>query len=92
MKIKLPKQWKYWCRKARLQPESKYGKHSGFYLKGRNRRWRVNCEGTFECSCPSEHFDRWANSRGAEANLLPRTEIEFFAAVSHLIEKSKDAR
>lgn len=87
--MKLPKQWFYWCRKAGLKPETKRGNYAGFYLKGRNRRWRADCNGNFVCSCPNEHFDRWANSRGAGVGHIPQSEAEFNAAVEYLLEQSK---
>lgn len=92
MSTKLPKQWTHWARKAKLHPETRRGSHRGFYLVGRDRNWRVNCHGDFECSCPTEHFDRWANSRGAVMPGVPRTETEFLAAVRALHEQSRDAR
>ena len=90
--MKLPKQWKHWCKKARLEPESKYSKHDYIYLIGYNRRWRVNASGIFECSCPLEHFDRWVNSRGAAFDSIPTTELEFLNAVKSLIIDSKDTK
>ena len=90
--MKLPKQWKHWARKAGLRTESRRGRFSGFYLVGRGRRWRVNCYGEFECSCPTEHFDRWANSRGEAMDTIPKTESEFLAAVWMMRDLSKDAR
>ena len=52
----------------------------------------MNCNNEFECSCPLEHFDRWANSRGAKMDAPPKTEAAFIAAVAILREQSKDAR
>jgi hypothetical protein len=72
--MKLPKQWLYWAQKAGLRPERQRGRGNGFYLVGRGRRWRVNMHNVFECSCPLDHFDRWANSRGAQVDALPKTE------------------
>jgi hypothetical protein len=90
--MKLPKQWLHWAQKAGLSPERKRGRGNKFYLVGRARRWRVNCHNEFECSCPLEHFDRWANSRGAQMDAPPKTEEAFLAAVLTLREQSKDAR
>lgn len=96
VEIKLPKQWVYWAKKAGLKPESSrksYRRHGRLpYLRGRDRNWRVNCDGVFECSCPLEYFDRWANSRGANMFGFPKTEREFISAVNILIESSRDAR
>lgn len=92
----LPKQWSQWVKKAGLRRESgacQRGLSSYFYLKGKNRNWRVNCFGELECSCPLEHFDRWANSRGANYGYhLPKTEAEFVAAVKQLVTQSADCR
>lgn len=82
--MKLPKQWLHWAKKAGLKPERRRGRGNKLYLVGRARRWRVNCHNDFECSCPLEHFDRWANSRGARMDSLPKTEAEFLAAVAML--------
>jgi hypothetical protein len=90
--MKLPKQWLFWAKKAGLRPERKRGQGNQYYLVGRGRRWRVNCYNEFECSCPTEHFDRWANSCGAQMDTPPKTEAEFLAAVAMLREQSKDAR
>lgn len=94
---KLPKQWKHWCLLAGLKPDGPANKYSRqhyrlFNLIGKNRHWRVNCNGEFEASCPKEHFDRWANSRGALVETVPRTKQEFLAVVKLLWEQSKDAR
>lgn len=90
--MKLPKQWMYWAQKAGLRREWGRGQQSTHYLIGRGRRWRVNCHGIFECSCPTQYFDRWANSRGAEMAGVPTTEGAFLAAVRDLRERSKDVR
>lgn len=89
MSIKLPKQWLHWVQKAQLKPDTK---HCGLYLSGRNRHWRVDCYGIFECSCPLEYFDRWANSSGAEHPKIPQTEKEFLSAVKELHYLSKDTK
>lgn len=86
--VKLPKQWSYWCKKARLY---KSGRQQWLSIIGRNRVWRINRDGNFECSCPLEHFDRWANSRGAEMQGIPKTESEFLQKVRDLYEKSMHA-
>jgi hypothetical protein len=91
MKTKLPKQWLHWAQCAGLQPATVRG-WRGFYLKGRGRRWRVNDRGHLQASCPNEHFDRWANSLGAEIFMLPKTRDQFLAAVRWLHKKSAHAR
>lgn len=90
--MKLPKQWLHWARKAKLRREYGRGIEGAYYLVGRGRRWRVNSRAIFECSCPLEYFDRWANSRGAAMEGIPKTEAEFLRDVETLIEQSKDAR
>lgn len=86
--MKLPKQWKHWCKKARIKCFFK----DPCSMIGRDRQWRVNMHSIFECSCPLEHFDRWANSRGAEWDGTPESEHEFLIAVERLIEQSEDKR
>lgn len=91
--MKLPKQWLHWAQKAGLRREHGWrGSTSAHYLFGRGRRWRVDCNGVFECSCPTEYFDRWANSHGAQSPKLPTTEAEFLIAVRDMHARSKDAR
>ena len=90
---KLPKQWMHWAQKAGLRREWGRGRQGIFHLVGRGRRWRVNVHGVFESSCPTQYFDRWANSRGAElASGIPLNEAKFLAAVKLLREQSKDSR
>lgn len=91
----MPKQWKHWCKMAGLRPNyaPSARTHWGHYnLTGRGRVWRVNCIPEFECSCPTEHFDRWANSRGAQYPGIPTTEKEFRDIVKRLIRESVDAK
>lgn len=92
LKSSLPKQWKHWAKKFGLRTYYGHGKEGNYDLKGRNRRWRVNCFGDFQCSCPNEYFDRWANSLAATFDGFPKTEKEFMFAVKTLIEQSKDKR
>ena len=90
---KLPKQWRRWAEKAGLKIMDDWGqRRGGYYMIGRGRQWRVNCYHVFEVSCPTEHFDRWANSRGGFVAVFPRTEAQFLAAVDGLVEASKHAR
>jgi len=86
---KLPKQWRYWVKKAGLKIDGRESIHDSSLI-GRNRVWRVDCSGNLEVSCPLEHFDRWSNSSGAEMK-LPRSEKEFLASVKELLHLSKDA-
>lgn len=71
--VKLPKQWKHWCYKLGLRPESgkryisstlgvMYNKSHYCYLVGRGRRFRVNMWNVLEVGSTYEDFDRWANS------------------------------
>lgn len=90
--MKLPKQWKHWLKAAHLTDMSNRSSYSGWIIKGRDRHWRVNCNGVFECSCPLEHFDRWANSRGAESDHIPTSKADFLKTVNALLVESKDKR
>lgn len=90
MSIKLPKSWKHWCRKARIDTESKRSKWrrsewSWFSLIGRNHHWRVNCHGMFQLGDDVIEFDRWALSEINEV-VMPQTEAEFLCAVQSLLE------
>ena len=61
---------------------------------GRDRHWRVYGEHGpthLEVSCDLEHFDRWANSGGGEAE-IPKTLAEFTKVVNELIEGSKNVK
>lgn len=89
MKQKLPKQFYHWCSRLRLHQGSKrYTKKQKIpYLKGRNRRWRVNCFFDFQMSCVEEDFDRWANSYVAEFSMTGiKTFKEFKMHVLQLLE------
>lgn len=89
--MELPKQWLHWAQKAGIKPERTRGRYNEYHLVGRARHWRVNSSEEFECSCQLKHFDRWANSRGAVVNFVPKTEAEFIATVKLLHEQSKNA-
>jgi hypothetical protein len=84
MDIKLPKQWKHWCKKAKLRPESTghwaRGKWAHLSVRGLGRRWRIDCYGNLCVSDAERHFDRWANSQVTSVP-IPKTEAEFLAAV-----------
>lgn len=81
---KLPKAWFHWLRENGIRPETRRRPYSGFYLKGRGRHWRVDCNGQFEVSCPFDDFDRWANSGVAEVP-VPATRAGFRQAVADLL-------
>ena len=97
--IKLPKQWKHWCKKAGLRrwsnKISKWDRNisAWFYLKGRGYVWRVNCYGEFERGDSIENFDRWALCDIDSVSRVPENELEFLMTVQYLIslmEKNDD--
>lgn len=87
---KLPKQWLYWARGMRLKPKHLRWSHSGYYLEGRGRHWRINAQGHFQISAPLDDFDRWANSVAASLPTIPRTEAQFRDAIRELIRLSSN--
>ena len=88
-KIKLPKQWKHWCRKMHLRPIMSdtyyYHQKHWFYLKGNGFCWRVNCNWEFERGDTNEEFDRWALCNIDKVDYIPQTFEEFEYAVESLI-------
>ena len=86
MSVKLPKQWRHWCKLMKLKPEGR-GKYNlrHFALIGRGRRWRVNMYGQFQMSEPHETFDRWANSVDCSVYPLPNTKTEFIKNVNEML-------
>jgi hypothetical protein len=87
--MKLPKQWKDWCRAARLRQRDegrdKRGLGSGwFYLHGHGREWRLNCHNMIQCGDTYADFDRWALCDIREAP-APTTRAEFVAVVRALV-------
>lgn len=86
MSIKLPKQWRHWCKLMKLKPEGRYKyRHRYFALKGRGRRWRINMYGEFQMSEKEETFDRWANSLEKSVD-MPKTKDEFIIAVKEMLK------
>lgn len=92
--VKLPKQWKDWCKSANLRVNSFRNRqkdlYNWLYLKGRGRHWRVNCFNMLQRGDTYDEFDRWALCEIEEVP-LPRTKAEFLAAVEKLsrtLEKS----
>lgn len=84
--MKLPKQWKHWCRINGLRPF--YGgitQSDWFYLRGRGHVWRVNCHNEFECGDKIEEFCRWALC-DIERTGVPRNKESFKVAVDSLLE------
>ena len=94
-KHKLPKQWKHWIKKAGLHWNStkhcreRFGKT---LFIGCGRHFRVNRYGEFQCSVPSAHFDRWANSVGYTCPVFPQTEAELLSIVTTMIEHTRDMK
>ncbi|MBI6725686.1 hypothetical protein YA0089_18950 [Pseudomonas viridiflava] len=81
---KLPKSWLHWMRESGIRPETRRRWYSGYYLKGRGRHWRVDCNGQLEVSCPFDDFDRWANSGVAEVP-VPTTRAGLKQAIEDLL-------
>lgn len=84
--VKLPKQWRHWCKLAGLKSEShnagkcSRGKWTYFSLIGFSRHWRVNCHATFDMSETFDTFDRWANSHELTMP-MPKTKDEFLKTI-----------
>ena len=85
MSLKLPKQWRHWCKLMKLKPEGR-GKYQlrYFALVGRGRHLRVNMYGEFQMSEKHEKFDRWANSLEKTAP-MPKTKYEFIKTVKEML-------
>jgi len=97
MTIKLPKQWKHWCKKAGLRPETTFRytdglRRSGRWmsLNGQGRKWRISLRNTanqndcvFQAGETYEKFDRWARSRRTTFE-IPQTWAEFKAALDYV--------
>ena len=89
-----PKQLRYWLKKAGLREEGKRSWNRNFPTStwiGHGHRWRLNCYGLFEISCPNYDFDRWANSStgiNREIGLL-ETEEQFLSAVKEMLSKAR---
>lgn len=86
---KLPKQWKDWCKAARLRPRDKGRDKRGlgfawFYLHGHGREWRVSCFGVLQCGDTYAEFDRWALCSIKDIE-LPKSKSEFVEAVKNLV-------
>ncbi len=87
--MKLPKQWRHWCRLNKIRPETPRRKYSYFYLIGHGRRWRVSDRGKFQISGPLHEFDRWAKSTIGEIE-LPSTMDAFNVAVQFLLSIKRE--
>jgi hypothetical protein len=79
--MKVPKQWRHWCKKVGLKPTDR----DWLYLIGRGRVWRLNGLYQFECSLKKD-FSRWAIA-DKESLPMPKTEREFLSSVKFLCEK-----
>lgn len=94
MAIKLPKQWRHWCKLVGLRPEGKgkYNRSSNAWLslRGLGRRWRINCYGELSVSLKEEYFDRWALSH-VRSLPMPHTEAAFLELVAVLLFRSLEA-
>jgi len=98
-RVKLPNQWKQWCKEAKLRPHCRSGGRSRanrggaysewLYLKGRGFVWRVDCNSMFERGDTHEEFDRWARCNSDEVP-LPQTKEEFLKAVNILVNAYSD--
>ena len=86
--MKLPKQWKDWCRSAGLRPRGRGRANrdpvSWLYLHGRGREWRLNCHNMLQCGDTYTEFDRWAICDIREVP-APKSRDEFVAAVNSLV-------
>lgn len=90
-----PKQWKYWMKLASVcKYDTEYRRvyHGKTHFSGHNRLFRINCYGEFQCSVPSEHFDRWSNSVGITYPTVPQSEKEFLYVVKWMIEQTKEMK
>lgn len=89
--MKLPKQWRHWCRQAGLRPEStgrwRRSTLAWQSLDGCGRKWRIALRDArnqddcvFQAGDTYQEFDRWALSERRDFE-IPRTWAEFKAAV-----------
>lgn len=90
--VKLPKQWKHWCRKMGLRPPHFHQRwkvdrnpRAWMYLHGKGHVWRVNCYGEFERGDKYEEFDRWALCNIDSVPSVRKTFAEFKCDVESLI-------
>lgn len=92
--MKLPKQWKHWCKKANLRPESTSGgwhrtRWAYTYLNGRGRKWRIALKDVnkdqrvFQAGNRYDNFDRWALSERFDFD-IPKTWAEFKSVVEYM--------
>lgn len=85
LNIKLPKQWKHWCKKAGLRPHGGGRRwYDWCYLKGHGRVWRINCHNKLQCGDTYEEFDRWALC-DIEEGIFPTSESQLVFMVQELL-------
>jgi hypothetical protein len=86
--IKLPKQWRHWCRTNRLKAHCggfpPRTIHHWYYLRGHGRYWRVTRDGKFQCGDTYADFDRWALCDIREAG-IPTSLTQFTGTVRELL-------
>ena len=95
VEVKLPKQWRHWCKRMGLRPSgpTKHNrtKYAWLYLRGKGFVWRVNCLGHFQRGDTYSDFDRWALCDISEMDYIPYNFASFEASVNALIAAySKD--
>jgi hypothetical protein len=93
MSLKLPKQWKHWCRTAGLRPEYRPNSKGAYWssLNGAGRKWRIalrSADGSqsdciFQVGDTYDDFDRWALSRRISFE-IPKTWAEFKAIIDQV--------
>lgn len=85
--MKLPKQWRHWCKMVGLRPVSRPRSAWSWYtLKGHGYFWRVNCIDQFQVSLHYRDFDRWANSTMCTLP-LPENKAQFEEAYTYLLQQ-----
>jgi hypothetical protein len=92
-KLKLPKGWRVWCRKAGLRPHwndtrSQRGRSYWWYLKGKGYVWRINNRGMLQRGDRIEDFDRWALCQIDEV-VMPTNAFDFVQAIRLLTAKGE---
>ncbi len=95
---KLPKQWRYWCRKAGLRPRKfMYPRESWawYFLTGRGNNWRINPDGQFECQGEYKKLSSypdvlWIRTQSYwMSGPIPKTEQQFLSAVKTLLHRKQ---
>ena len=89
VKLKLPKQLKYWMQKLGFKPESK---HNQYYWISRQRRIRCveGVDGKPDIQISEQHstFDRWANSKLISGVAFLENEQAFIKRYTDLLNKA----